>query len=151
MSIFTPSAPTNPFTEGGSIFRLVGAMPTTIAQQMGNNTNHFAGVVPANGGGAVANPTTVRGGFALWSGLTAGGLFVFDKKAVVVEQLFGIQCTPVWTIVDPAGAVIRATPTAPFKLAPNERLAVTTTGESIVSSLGAKVGCVVRLDIERVI
>ena len=112
-------------------YSLVGVNPTKIIHKGTIN-----GLKPMIGG-AYAEPT-VTGGKAEFASLTQGGLFAFDKKAIIVEGLLGT-----FTIVDPSGTVTRPTPTEfPFKLLPNEWLKAVT---------GAEVWCIVRLDAQRIL
>ena len=111
-------------------YSLIGIDPTLIT-----HAGTINGQKPKIG--AVFAEPAVKGGSAEFTALTAGGLFAFDKKAVVVESLIG---TP--TIVDPDGNAGRTLPAVPFKLLPNEWLKFTS---------GAKVGCVVRLDAQRIL
>lgn len=80
----------------------------------------------------------VKGGSAEFKDLVEGGLFAFDKKSLVIEELIGTAI-----IVDASDdtTASRVTPaTLPFKLFPGEWLKFTS---------GSKVGCVVRLDVQR--
>ena len=106
-------------------YSLIGVNPTKITHKGTIN-----GQIPKNGSN-IAEPT-VTAGNAKFDGLTAGGLFAFDKKTVVVEALSGT-----FTIVDPEGQPGRALPTTfPFTLLPNEWLK---------ASSGSEVSCTVRL------
>jgi hypothetical protein len=114
-------------------YSLVGINPTRIVHSGAIN-----GELPTISG-EPAEPT-VSAGLAKYNSLTTGGLFAFDKKAIIVEALIGT-----FTIVDSddGATVIRPTPTTfPFKLFP---------GEWLKASSGASVTCVVRLDAQRIL
>lgn len=107
-------------------YSLVGINPTRIIH---------AGTI---NGQLPSGEPTVSAGLARYSGLTAGGLFAFDKKSIIVEELSGT-----FAIVDSSGSTIRSTPTSfPFKLYP---------GEWLKASSGSSVACVVRLDAQRIL
>lgn len=136
-----------PFIGPRSRYSLVGLNPTVLLHRMAAATD-FAGDLPETASVTAANlDPAVSGGKALWASLNKGGLFPFTGKPLVIESLLSKNCTATWTIVDSTGATIRTTPSAPFKLAPNERLKATSTG----ASSGAEVGVVVRLDAQRVL
>lgn len=117
-----------------SFYSLVGVNPSLLKQKKASG--NLTGVKPVISS-SPADPS-VSGGKAEWIGLDDGGLFAFDKKSVVVESLLGAGIT--WTIVDPSGTTVRTTPSAPFKLLPNEYLKATG---------GNEASCIDRLDAQR--
>lgn len=112
-------------------YLLVGNDPTLIVHD-----GVIDGLKPKVG--AVFAEPTVKGGSAEFKLLTQGGLFAFDKKSLVIEDLIGSP-----TIVGTDGTtILRPTPaTLPFKLGANEWLKF---------SSGTRVGCMVRLDTQRI-
>jgi hypothetical protein len=106
-------------------YSLIGVNPTKITHK-----GIIDGGKPQKGGD-IAEPA-VSAGRAIFQDLEHGGLFAFDKKTVVIEDLSGT-----FSIVDPEGSVIEtATPPLPFTLLPNQWL---------VASTGSEVSCTVRL------
>jgi hypothetical protein len=112
-------------------YSLVGMNPTKIIHKGTIN-----GTKPKVGT-AWAEPI-VTGGKAEFLALTAGGLFAFDKKTVMIDEVGG----GAFTIVDPQGVVTRPNPTSfPFRLLPNEWLKF---------AAGTEVWCIARLDVNKV-
>ena len=135
------------------VYSLVGLGTSKIIQKMVGATD-FIGKLP--GTPTESDHTqlfpTITSGQGLFDGLDKGGVFNFKGRTLVIEDLFGNGCTPVWTIVyepNPSGApdvwaIARALPDLPFKLAPNEQLRAISTG----AVAGAEVGVATRLDTE---
>ena len=127
-----------PFIGPRSRYEVLGVQPTLLVHTMA--TGNLDGNLPRTAAKtALELDPTVTAGKATWDDLTAGGLFNFTKKAVIVEAL----STGTWKIVDGALNVLRTTPTSlPFKLAPDEKLQVTAVATAYV---------VARLDIQKCI
>lgn len=82
----------------------------------------------------------VTAGRATFKDLVEGGLFAFDKKAIVIESLLGTAT--IVTAESDGEDTSRATPTTfPFDLLP---------GEWLKFSSGSEVGCICRLKGERI-
>lgn len=112
-------------------YSLIGINPTRII-----HSGTINGQLPT-ASGSIAEPS-VSAGLARYQNLASGGLFAFDKKSIIVEELIGT-----FTIVDSEGIMIRQAPTGmPFKLYP---------GEWLKASSGDNVQCVVRLDAHRIL
>lgn len=122
------------------MYNILGSTCVTIKHNL--KTGDFSGVLPAP---AVAE---ISAGLANWKNLDAGGLFFFNKKAVIVEHLLSVGCTATWLIVDADGNTIRPTPSVfPFKLSPGENLKATSTG----GTTNAVVGMVAKLEEQKCI
>lgn len=147
------------------LYSLVGFNNHVIMQRMESGVN-FQGALPRipdpkdlPHGTVIAQPE-VSGGFSVFLELKEGGLYNFDKKPIIVEELFSKNCTPVWKVVrykasfDIINASVaalndagnmeyeKAAPVTPFRLAPNEKLKVISTDATGIP----EIACNVRLD-----
>lgn len=135
-----------PFIGPRARYNTLGVSPTWHYHKMGAGAA-LDGTAPRTATTAENDlDPAVSAGKAEWASLTKGGLFTMlgkAGKAVIVEAV-DLSAGASLTVVNAAGATLRATPTAPFKLAPGEFL------KASGGSNGGYAGVLVRLEGERI-